>query len=151
MILGHSGEWTTLTRNYNDEINLTDQAGRAFYKDRFYLHPTRSADSLRTMIVDNRFFLRLQPWSNTAIVSKIEGGVGYELISNYCFYPDFSREGTSNRWQNNMYVYAELGYVKKYFVGTPWENWDYAGYYAGDVSLDANARFSFYPMNREFT
>lgn len=147
MILGHSGEWTTMTRNYNDDISLTDQNGRAFYNNRFYMHPTRSADSVRTMIVDNRFFLRLQPWSNTAIVSKIEGGVGYELLSNYCFDPDFYTEGTSNRWQNNMYVYAGAsGMFKKYFQWNALGKLNYAGYYAGDASLDANIRLSFYPM-----
>lgn len=147
MILGHSGEWKTMTRNYMDEISLSDLPAREFYNNRFYLNPTKTADSVRTMILDNRFFLRLQPWSSTAIVSKIEGGVGYELLSNYCFIPDFYTEGPSNEWENNMYVYAGAsGMLKRYFEWNAKGRLDFAGYYAGDMAIDANVRFSFYPM-----
>lgn len=147
MTLGHSGEWTTMTRTYNDEISRTDLDARNFYHGQFYLHPVRSADSVRTMILDNRFFLRLQPWSATAIVSKIEGGVGYELLSNYCFVPDFYTLGPSEMWENNLYVYAGAsGMLKRYFGWNARGRLDLAGYYAGDMSLDANVRFSFYPV-----
>ncbi len=147
MILGHSGEWTTMTRNYTDNISLSDRDGRDFYHNWFYLNPSKTADSVRTMILDNRFFLRLQPWSSTAIVSRLEGGAGYELLSNYCFVPDFYTEGPSLEWQNNMYVYAAAsGMFKRYFKWNATGRLDLAGYYAGDMFLDANARFSFYPL-----
>ncbi|HOR12151.1 MAG TPA: hypothetical protein PKV47_07570, partial [Bacteroidales bacterium] len=143
MILGHSGEWTTMTRNYTDNISLSDRDGRDFYHNWFYLNPSKTADSVRTMILDNRFFLRLQPWSSTAIVSRLEGGAGYELLSNYCFVPDFYTEGPSLEWQNNMYVYAAAsGMFKRYFKWNATGRLDLAGYYAGDMFLDANARFS---------
>ncbi|HHV04740.1 MAG: putative porin [Bacteroidales bacterium] len=147
MILGHSGQWNTMSKNYRDEISLSDLPGREFYNNQFYLNPTKTADSVRTMILDNRFFLRLQPWSGTAIISKIEGGVGYELLSNYCFIPDYYTEGPSNQWENNMYIYAGAsGMLKKYFEWNAKGRLDFAGYYAGDLSLDANVRFSFYPV-----
>ncbi|HNR27723.1 MAG TPA: putative porin [Bacteroidales bacterium] len=147
LILGHSGEWTTMSRKYTDDIGLTDKPGRDFYNNRFYLNPTNTADSVHTMILDNRFFLRLQPWSSTAIVSKLEGGAGYELLSNYYFLPDFYTEGPSVNWKNNVYVYAGAsGMLKRYFQWNATSRLDLAGYYAGDMFLDANARFSFYPL-----
>ncbi|MBR2608627.1 MAG: hypothetical protein IKC68_02745, partial [Bacteroidales bacterium] len=43
--IGHSSEWSVFKKKYTD--NITDEAGKAFYHDRFYLNPTRSSDSLR--------------------------------------------------------------------------------------------------------
>lgn len=147
VFLGHSGEWTTYSRVYTDNIARTDRAGREFYHDQFFINPTATMDSVRTMKLDNRVFLRLQPWASNAIVSKIEGGVGYELLSNYAFRPSYYIEGNRNYIENNMYVYAGAnGQLKKYFQWNARGRFDFAGYYLGDMMLDANARFSVYPM-----
>jgi hypothetical protein len=147
--LGHAGNWNKMSRNYTDHIGLTDQAGRAFYNNQFYLDPVTTTDSVSTMVFDNRFFLRIQPWSPTAILSGIEGGLGYELLSHYCFVPDYYTRGPSKQWNNNAYVYAgAYGMLKKYFAWNAVGKLNFAGYYLGDMSLDANVRFSLYPLPR---
>ncbi|NLA15352.1 MAG: putative porin [Bacteroidales bacterium] len=147
MYLGHAGQWNSMSRNYTDEIGLPDHTGRKFYNHQFHLDPLKTTDSVQTMIFDNRFFLRLQPWSATAILSGLEGGVGYELLSHYCFVPDFYTAGPSNQQTNNAYAYAgAYGMLKKYFAWNAIGRLDFAGYYLGDMSLDANVRFSFYPL-----
>lgn len=146
MYVGHSSQWSTMSRTYNDNIALNNTVGRAFYHDAFFMNPTATSDSVRTMILDNRAFLRLQPWSDSAIVSKVEGGVGYEILSNYNFRPSFYTTGNSNNTQNNMYVYAGAsGRLSKYFQWNANGRFDFAGYYMGDMMLDAKARFSVYP------
>lgn len=147
MILGHSGEWENMSRNYTDVISTSDSYGRSFYHGNFYLNPTSTSDSVRTIRLDNRFFIRLQPWSRTAIVSKLEGGAGYELLNNYFFRPEFYVLGTSGFVENNLYVYAGAsGQLSRYFEWNATGRFDFAGYYIGDMLLDANARFSIYPL-----
>ncbi len=146
MLIGHSGEWRTMARTYTDNISLSDRTGRDFYHNQFYLNPTVTADSTRTMVLDNRFYLRLQPWSQTAIVFKLEGGAGYEILNNYCFNPDFYTTGNKNAVSHNLYAYAGAsGQLSKYFSWNALGRMDLAGYYAGDLFLDAQARFSVYP------
>ena len=71
-IIGHSSEYSVYRRIYEDNIEPGDDFGRRFYNDRFYLNPTRSADSLRVMKLENRVFIRLQPWKSDGIVSKLD-------------------------------------------------------------------------------
>jgi len=69
------------------------------------------------MVLDNRFFLRIQPWSSTAILSGLEGGVGYTLLSHYYFLPDYYTGGLDKQWHNAAYAYAgAYGMLKKYFA-----------------------------------
>lgn len=146
MLIGHSGQLNQMVRTYNDAISLSDRVGRSFYHDQFYMDPTATADSARTMVFDNRFYLRLQPWSQTAIVSKLEGGAGYEILNNYCFRPEYYTIGNKNAVYHNLYAYAGAsGQLSKYFFWNALGRMDIAGYYAGDMFLDAQARFSLYP------
>ena len=78
--IGHSSEISTYTRTYTDMIN--DDAGRAFYNNVFNYDPTSSADSMRVRKIDNRLFIRLQPWSSEAVVSKLDIGVG-DYVRSY--------------------------------------------------------------------
>ena len=100
--LGHAGQWNNMSRNYTDEIQLNDKDGRQFYNGRFFLNPVYT-DSVQTMVLDNRFFLRIQPWSSTAILSGLEGGVGYTLMSHYYFLPEYYTGGLGKQWHNAAY------------------------------------------------
>ena len=144
---GHSSSYAAYSRNYTDEIALSDSVGRNFYNKNFYYHPTITRDSIRSMRLDNRVFMRLQPWAKTALVSALDGGLGYELLSNYTFSPEYYIHGTGNHKQNNAYFYASAsGAFRQYIAWDALARLELAGYYQGDFSLDAKLRFSTYPL-----
>ena len=88
VFLGTSSEWSVYNKNYADAVSASDAIGSAFYHNQFYINPSKSADSLHTMRLDNRVFLRFQPWHEDAVVSKVEGGVGDRYQSHYNFRPE---------------------------------------------------------------
>ncbi len=140
--IGHSSEWSTYTRKYID--NITNADGKALYNNVFNFGPA-SADSLGTMKLDNKIFLRLQPWGSESIVSKLDVGVGDRLMH----YFDSSSVRPARHVENSVFAYAGAqGQVNKYF------NWDakarfyVLGYNLGDMAVEANAGFNFYPFRR---
>lgn len=140
--IGHSSEWSTYTRKYID--NITNSDGKALYNNVFNFGPA-SADSLGTMKLDNKIFLRLQPWGSESIVSKLDVGLGDRLLH----YFDSSSVRPARHVENSVYAYAGAqGQVNKYF------NWDakarfyVLGYNLGDMAVEANAGFNFYPFRR---
>ena len=146
--IGHSSEYSVFRRIYNDQISTSDVIGRSFYDNAFYYHPTNSNDSARVSKLENRVFLRLQPWSEEAIVSKLNGGIGNRITSWYDFDPTFLRGGSNTVW-NSTFVYAGVeGQLRKYI------SWDATGDYVflgdemNDMSVKANARFSLYPFRK---
>ena len=147
MLLGHSMEYSTFNRTYSDIIELSDSIGRKYYNDQFYINPQQSLDSMRSRIFDNRLFLRIQPWSPTAIVSKLNGGIGYSMIKNYAFRPDYYLRPVDDEIQNNFYMYASAsGQFKHYFSWDAFLRYEVVGYYAGDIEGNGKIRISTYPM-----
>ena len=145
--LGHSLEYSRYSKVYTDAIATSDQVGRSFYFDQFNMHETASYDSVSVQNFDNRFFLTLQPFSNDALLSKVTGGAGYQLLSYYGFTPESYVTGNRNRTYHNTYFYGNAqGMLKKYI------NWDAfgkiytSGYYLGDLELAANLELSVYPI-----
>ena len=144
---GHSGEFSTYSKFYYDNISTSATSEREFYNNNFYINPTVSSDSLRIMQLENRVFFRLQPWSNDAILSNIDGGVGYQLLNIYSFSPDALLSKNNNVIQNNLYVYAGArGQFRKYFSWNGFGKYQFAGYYQNDFEINADAKFSFYPF-----
>ena len=145
--IGTSTEYTVYSKKYVD--NTSEQLSK-FYDNALYINPNKSADSLRTSRLENRIFLRLQPWKEDAIVSKIEGGVGNRIQNFYLQSPDeVLYRGGNHRWIS-FYAYAGAeGKLSKYF------SWDatgllhFAGQEAGDFSVKANAKVSLFPFRRE--
>jgi hypothetical protein len=149
MYAGHVGTFATYARIYSDQILSDNNVARGFYHHNFFYHPETTRDSIRTRKFDNRFFVRLQPWAKEAIVSKIDGGIGYELLSNYSFSPEHFLTGPKNQVQNNLYFYAGAsGIFRKYFAWNALGRLDYMGYYQGDIEVDGNIRFSVYPIEQ---
>lgn len=141
--IGHSSEYSAYTRKYTDAIS--DDAGKAFYNNVFLLDPSSSADSMRVSVLDNRVYLRLQPWASDAIVSKLDVGIG----DTYRQYYTPTAADTTNTGLNSFYVYAGAkGQYKKYFEWNGKARFDLLGYTAGDFSVNANAKASFYPFRR---
>ena len=144
--IGHSSEYTVFRRTYSDAI--TNDAGKDLYGGAFYLHPSTTADSMRVSRLDNRVYLRLQPWSDTSVVSKLDVGAGYRILNHYTFEPGYLKTGGTETWQGG-YLYAGVrGQFRQYV------SWDAAGHlgmtghYAGNYEIEANADFSIYPFRR---
>ena len=145
--IGHSSEFSVFRKSYQDQI--TDEAERKFYNDIFNYNPTTSYDSVGVKKLENRLFLRLQPWSDDAIVSKLNGGIGHRLLSYSTFDPTFLK-GTTNTIWNSAFVYAGVEGQLKDFI-----HWDATGDYVflgnqrNDLSVKANAKFEVFPFRRE--
>ncbi|MBO7602817.1 MAG: putative porin [Bacteroidales bacterium] len=140
--IGHSSEWSSYTRKYTD--NITSQIGRDFYHDVFN-YGQQSADSLRTIKLDNKVFLRLQPWGSESIVSKLDVGVGDRLMQWF----DSTSVRPTLHSENSVYVYAGAeGQWRNYL------NWDGKAHFnvlgpaIGDTKIEANAGLNFYPFRR---
>lgn len=142
---GHYGEFTTYSRVYEDYIqnSLADSAARSLYRDQFFINPTNTFDSARVMKLENRFFIKLQPWNSNSIISNLDGGIGHQLLSNYGFQPDFFVTGNKNKKYNNLFAYfGASGQYRKYVQWNALAQIDFAGYYKGGFSVDAAAKFS---------
>ena len=145
--IGHSSEWSVFRKKYTD--NISDEAGKAFYHDRFFLNPTKSSDSLRVMRFENRAFIRLQPWSDDAIVSKLDVGIGDKMLSHFNFNPDSYLNGPQNVIQNSVYLYAGAnGSYRNYFTWNAGGDYTFAGAEINDFGIDGNIIANFYPFRR---
>lgn len=145
--IGHTGEFTTYSRSYMDNIAMGDTIGRALYNNHFFLNPTQTADSSRVMNLENRFFIRIQPWAKEAIVSKVDGGIGYQYLSIYNFDPSYFLSGNKNRSESNLYLYfGASGQLKKYFAWEGFAKYNLAGYNHNDFRIGGKVKFSAYPL-----
>lgn len=148
--IGHSTEYSVFRKMYKDDIATSDKVARDFYGNRFYLNPTKSADSLRVMKFENKFFIRLQPWKSDGIVSKLDVGIGDKLCNYYSFRPTDYIQGNTNVLLNSVYLYAGAkGQYKNYL------NWDadgrytFLGYELNDFGINANVSVNFYPFRKD--
>lgn len=149
--IGHSSEYSVFRKTYTDNISTSasDTSARRFYNDRFYINPTRSMDSLRVMRFDNKVFIRLQPWKNDGIISRLDVGLGDKLVNYYSFRPVNYIEGSSNVVQNSVYLYAGAnGQYKNYLRWDAKGRYNFLGYEINDFSIEANAVMNFYPFRR---
>ena len=146
--IGHSSEYSVFRKTYTDQINDAD--GKAFYHDRFYINPSKSMDSLRVMRFENRAFIRLQPWKNDAIVSKLDIGIGDKLLSHYSFSPTDYLKGSTNVIQNSVYLYAGAnGQFKKYLTWNAKGDYTFLGSEINDFGIEGNMTLSAYPFRRD--
>lgn len=145
--LGHSFEWSKYTKLYEDQISSSDATGRAFYRDQFNIFSTSSHDSLAVRRLENKVFASLQPFAPDAFVSTIHAGFGVQALKLYSFKPTDFVTGVSTQNQFNTFVYGGVdGMIKKYFAWDASGKLNLTGYYAGDMSLQGNVKFSFYPI-----
>lgn len=147
--IGHTGEFSTYTRSYDDNIAMTDTVAREFYNNKFFINPTATSDSVRVMNLENCLFIKLQPWAREAIVSGLEGGVGYQHLSYYKFSPEMLMSGNRNVKENNLYLYfGARGSVKQYFQWEGFGKYYLAGYNRNDFSIGGKIKVSFYPISQ---
>ena len=140
--IGHSSEFSTYTRKYTDAIS--DAAGSAFYND-IFRYGKASADSMRVMRLDNKVYLRLQPWSSEGVVSKLDVGIGDYLKQ----YFDSTTVRPTNHVENSMYLYAGAeGQLRGNAFWNAKAQYVLLGHDFGDFNVEANAEFRFYPFRR---
>ncbi|MBO8478999.1 MAG: putative porin [Bacteroidetes bacterium] len=153
--IGHSSEYSVFTKLYTDEIASGEdgQYGRQLYNDRFYLNPTTSADSQRVMKFENRLYIRLQPWSEDGIVSKLDVGIGDKLLNYYDFSStqNYLSKGR-NVVRNSVYMYAGAqGQFKKFLRWDAVGRYTFLGAEANDFGVDANLNFNIFPFRKNRT
>lgn len=147
--IGHSGEWSKYTREYTDATYGTPQQNDLF-NNTYIFNPSASADSYIMTLLDNKVFIRLQPWSEDAIVSKLNVGLG----DKYQTWLDTSvdSEGLPQYYtfkENSLYTYAGVeGSVNKYFKWDAKARFTFAGAEAGDYTIGANARLNLFPFRK---
>ena len=146
---GHSSEFSTFRKIYTDNIRTSDAAGRAFYHDNFFIHPTQSNDSLRVMQLDNKVFAQLQPWSEDAVLSTLDVGIGNRIRKHFLFRPENYLYLPSDVTWNSTYLYGGVGGQFRETV-----RWNAQGYYTflgqeiNDLGLSADASLNLYPFRR---
>ncbi len=146
--VGHSSEYSVYRKTYED--NISDNAGKEFYNNKFYLHPSQSMDSMRVMKFENRVYLRLQPWKSDGIVSKLDVGIGDKLTNYYSFHPKDYIQGGHNVSMNSAYVYAGAqGQYKKYFEWNAIGKYNFLGYEVNDFLIGGNLTFKAYPFRKD--
>ena len=148
--IGHSSEYTITRKTYQDNISTSDTDARKYFGDRFYLNPTTSHDSLRVMKFENKVFIRLQPWTSDAIVSKLDVGLGDKLLNYFSFNPREYITGRNNVIQNSVYLYAGAqGQYKKYLLWDAKGRYTFLGHEINDFKVEGNMSFSAYPFRRD--
>jgi hypothetical protein len=92
--------------------------------------------------------MRLQPYSSEAIISKIDGGIGYQFDRYYGFRPESYIYGQRADKFSTGYVYGNAeGMFSKYFSWQAFLKYNFSGYKVNDLKFDANARLSLYPID----
>lgn len=140
--IGHSSEYSRYTRAYKD--NLSEKIAKDFYNNVFNYNPSSSKDSLAVTKLDNKVYLRLQPWSSEALISKIDIGVG-DVLRNY-----FDSTATNFRHSDNsVYLYAGAqGQLKGNFFWDAKANYTILGSDFSDLGIEANGKVNIYPFRR---
>lgn len=147
--IGHSSDWSVYTRSYHDRMTSTEE--RDFYGNVFNYNPASSADSLRVSKLDNKVFLRLQPWHNEAVVSRLDVGIGEKIMNWYRFDPSYLKGASSESW-HSTYLYAGInGRLGEHFHWDALAHSSVIGEEAGDFDISANATASFYPFRKART
>ncbi len=139
--VGHSSEYSTYRRLYTDRITSVD--ARKFYHDDGV---TSSDDSLGVAKLENKVYLRLQPWSSDAAVSGIEAGIGDLMLR----YSDSSRVNySSHHTENSIFAYAGVeGQIGRHIEWDAKGKLNFAGDKAGDFYIGGNALYRTFPFRR---
>ena len=144
--IGHSSEYSTYSRKYEDDI--TENNGKAYYDNTFYIHPSKSNDSLHVTKFENRVFAKLQPWSKDAVISTLDVGLGNRIMKYYLQNQNSFIHKPNNVTWNSTYLYGGAG---GHFKGFEWKAQAYLtaiGDESGDTGLKAEADYAFYPFRR---
>lgn len=103
------------------------------------------ADSLGRSYLDNKLYIRLQPWSEEAFISKLDVGMGDELNR----YHKVSELDTTAIYENTFYAYAGAkGVLGKAFDWKANSHYSLFGAQAGDFDANLTLNTRFYPFRK---
>ncbi len=144
--VGHSSEFSVFRRIYKDMLDT--QSAQDFYPTN-YLHPGITNDSLRNVLLENKLYVRLQPWKSDAVVSKLDVGVADRFRHYTMPSPTMYLVKDKGASRNSFYVYAGVkGQFRQYFEWNALGEYTFAGAEVNDFKVDANLRFSLYPFRK---
>lgn len=143
--IGHSSEFSIYKRVYDDKI--TDQVEKDFFNNVFNYNPTTAHDSMRVTKFDNRLYIRLQPWKEDGIVSKLDIGIGEKIMNYSTFDPSYLYKPSSHLW-TSTYTYAGVQGVFRKFDWNAKAHYGLLGDEFGDFDISADARMKMYPFRR---
>lgn len=147
--IGHSSDWSVYTRSYRDELRSVEE--KDFYGNAFNYNPVSSADSMRVTRLDNKLFLRLQPWHDDALVSRLDVGVGEKMMGWFRFDPTYLGRESTVSW-HSTYLYAGVnGRLGERFRWDARAHSSVIGDESGDFDLSANAAVNLYPFRKART
>ena len=150
--IGHSSEYSVYTRTYTDGLSAGNTSdGNSLFDNKFYLNPNSTADSMRVMKFENKAFIRLQPWSEDGIISKLDVGVGDRYLTFYKPEQLYLKAPKNVVW-NTAYVYAGVkGRLTRNLHWDATADYSFAGAEFNDKGLAANAELEIYPFRRART
>lgn len=138
------------TYTASDDIT-TAFIGHALELNRFgrkFSESSTSADSLGRWNMDNKLYIRLQPWTQESLISKIDIGLGDEYNS----YHNVTATDTSSVRENTVYTYAGAsGKLGKWFDWQAKTHYGFIGTGAGDFDISANFKTRIYPFRKAKT
>ena len=138
------------TYTASDDIT-TAFIGHALELNRFgrkFSESSTSADSLGRWNMDNKLYIRLQPWKQESLISKIDIGLGDEYNS----YHNVTATDTSSVHENTVYTYAGAsGKLGKWFDWQAKTHYGFIGTGAGDFDISANFKTRVYPFRKAKT
>jgi hypothetical protein len=105
---------------------------------------------MRVMRLENKAFIRLQPWKSDGIISKLDVGIGDKLLNFYSFSPAGYLSGPSNVAQNSVYVYAGAnGQYDKYLKWDASGKYNFLGHEINDFNINGNVLVNIYPFRKD--
>lgn len=144
--IGHSSEFSTYSRKYSEKT-LSEES-MEFYRN-VSNYEGASADSMRVMYLDNKIFIKLQPWSSNSVVSKLNVGIGDYLRTYYSQNAAGPSLPGANVTQNSLYAYAGAeGQVREFFNWNAKAKTVFLGADIGNFEIGANAQFNVYPFRK---
>ena len=143
--IGHSSELSFYDRTYGDKIEMSDAAARYFYNNVFNYNQTASADTQKVTKLDNKVYMRLQPWASDAPLSKLDVGLGDRFLQ----YRDSTTARPLKHTENSIYFYAGVGgQFKQAVTWSAKGSYTIAGSNFGDFSIEADAGLALHPFRR---
>ena len=145
--IGHSSEWSRYARDYSDNLTPNSTAAISLYNDVFN-YGMASLDTFKVVNLDNKVFVRLQPWSDDAFISKLNVGIGDKLRTYTEAWQDTTKTDKIHR-ENSLYAYAGVeGNIHDFFNWNAKGRFTFAGAEIGDFDIEANAAMRFYPFRK---
>ncbi|MBQ0077214.1 MAG: putative porin [Bacteroidales bacterium] len=118
------------------------------YQREFLFDGKNPQDSLGQTRLDNKIYIRLQPWGSESIVSKLDVGVGDYLQKYNYNYVD----GHKDIKENSLYAYAGArGQFRNYMDWNARAHMVFAGADAGNSDISGRIAAHFYPFRKART